>query len=92
MTRSSIARTDRPTLPTLSPELTRTEHLTPIGKPETGEMVTVDKGWLDTILDRFAEAIGAVVRGNDRGAGVKLERRCTKALLETGKAPPDCPK
>jgi hypothetical protein len=54
--------------------------------------VAVDKGFLGTILDRLAEAIGAVARGNDRAGGVLLERACTKALLETGKAPADCPK
>jgi len=91
-TPSSIARTERPKLPTLNPELTQTEKLTPIGKPETGELVTVDKGWLAAVLDRLAEAIGAVTRGNERAGGVKLERQCTAAVLETGKAPASCPK
>lgn len=54
--------------------------------------MTVDKGWLLTNVDRYAEAIGAVTRGNDRAAGVKLERRCTAAQLATGKMPSDCPK
>ena len=65
--------------------------MTPIGKPETGELVTVDKGWLAAVLDRLAEAIGAVTRGNERAAGVRLERSCTAAVLETGKTPAGCP-
>jgi hypothetical protein len=52
--------------------------------------VTVDKGWLGEVLERLAEAIGAVERGNTRAAGVKLERRCTAAIIATGTPPADC--
>jgi hypothetical protein len=44
------------------------------------------------VLERLADAIGAVERGNNRAAGVKLERRCTAAILATGTAPADCPR
>jgi len=54
--------------------------------------VTVDKGWLAAVLDRLAEAIGAVTRGNERAGGVRLERNGTAAVLERGKAPASCPK
>jgi hypothetical protein len=81
-----------PRLPTLNPELTKTEHIPPIGHPETGQMVQVDKGWLTAATDLTAWLIQAVQRGNNRAAGVKLERRCTATLYETGKVPADCPK
>lgn len=87
----SIARTDRPTLPTLPPELTKTERLTPLSAKPTGEPVTIDKGILAELYERLAEAVGAVWRGNTRAAAVKIERRCTSAILSTGRAPADCP-
>jgi hypothetical protein len=89
-TPASIARTERPTLPTLSRELTKAERLTPLSGRKSGELVTVDKGWLGEVLERFAEAIGAVERGNTRAAGVKQERRCTAAILATGTPPAGC--
>ncbi|UYY60091.1 hypothetical protein [Sphingomonas sp. S2-65] len=91
-TLASIARTERPTLPKLSPELTRAERLTPHSGRKSGELVTVDKGWFGEALERYAEAVGAVERANNRAAGVKLERRCTAALFATGLAPADCPR
>jgi hypothetical protein len=90
-TLASIARTERPMLPKLSPELTRVERLTPHSGKKSGELVTVDKGWFGELLERYAEAVGAVERGNNRAGGVKLERRCTAAIIATGSAPPDCP-
>lgn len=89
-TQASLARTERPTLPTLSPGLTKAERLAPLSGRTSGELVTVDKGWLTEVLERLAEAVGAVERGNVRAAGVKQERRCTAAILATGKEPPDC--
>lgn len=91
-TASSIARTERPKLPTLPPELTRTEKLTPLSGKTSGELVTVDKGWLGEVVERFAEAIGAVERGNRRSNAVRQERRCVAALFETGATSPECSK
>jgi len=53
--------------------------------------VTIDRGILTELYERLAEAIGAVLRANTRAAAVKLERRCTTAILSTGTAPADCP-
>lgn len=86
----SLARTERPTLPPLSADLTRTEQLTPLTAKPTGDPVTIDRGILAEIVERFAEAIGAVERGNARAVAVALERRCTAAVVATGAAPPDC--
>lgn len=65
--------------------------MAPIGHPETGILVTVDKGWLDTVVERFGEAIRAVNLLNDHVAAVKLNQRCMKAVNATGKLPTDCP-
>jgi hypothetical protein len=54
--------------------------------------VTIDRSILSEIVERFAEAIGAVERGNARAVAVALERRCTSAIIATGSAPPDCPR
>ena len=54
-------------------------------------MVTVDKGWLAAVLDLASEAAGAVARLNERMGGIVLERRCSKARLETGTMPAGCP-
>ena len=71
--------------------MTRTEQLPRLtGKP-SGQLVTVDKGWLAELLDLVATAIGAVERGNTRAAGVALERRCTAAILSAGSVPAGCP-
>ncbi len=78
-------------LPTLPPELTKTERLTPLTGRPSGETVTIDKGVLTELYERFAEAVGAVWRGNTRAGAVKLERRCTRAIMSTGSAPADCP-
>ena len=87
---ASLARTERPTLPPLAADLTRTEHLAPLTAKPSGEVVTIDRGILAEIVERFAEAIGAVERGNARAVAVALERRCTAAVIATGVAPGDC--
>lgn len=89
-TPGSIARTERPMLPTLSPELTRAEHLTPLTAKPSGELLTIDRAIFAELLERFAEAVGAVERGNIRAAGVKRERACTAAIFSTGVAPAGC--
>lgn len=91
-TPASIARTERPVLPALPAELTRTEHLEPLTAKPTGELVTIDRGILGELVERFAEAVGAVARGNTRAVAVELERRCTAAIIATGSAPADCPR
>lgn len=89
-TPASLARTERPTLPTLAPELTRTERLAPIAATPSGELVTIDRGILAAIVEGFAAAIGAVERGNSRAGAVRQERRCTAAIMATGVGPSDC--
>lgn len=91
-TASSIARTERPTLPTPNPELLKAERLKPLGHPETGVMVQVDQGWLRASQDLLAAAIGAIERGNNRAAGNRLYLYCVKAVFATGVLPKDCPK
>jgi hypothetical protein len=87
-----MARSDRPKLPTLNPELVKSEHLAPLTAKPTGVLVTIDKGVLAELYDRLAEAVGAVTRANNRVAGVKKERRCIAAIFATGTAPAGCPK
>ena len=89
-TPASIVRTERPTLPTLSAELTRPERIEPLASPTTGERVAIDKGVLGELYERLADAIGAVERGNARAGGVRLWWRCTDATFRTGTAPPEC--
>lgn len=79
-------------MPPLSPELTRTERLAPLAARPSGDLVTIDRGILAELVTRFAEAIGAIERGNIRAVGVARERRCTAAILSTGTAPGDCPR
>ena len=52
--------------------------------------MTIDRGILAEIVERFAEAIGAVERGNARAVAVALERRCTAAIIATGVPPAGC--
>lgn len=91
-TASSIARTERPIVPTLPTKLTQSEHLDPLSAAPTGELVQIDRGILAELYQRLAQYAGAVWRLNDRMADVKLERQCTKAQLETGSMPVDCPR
>lgn len=78
-------------MPTLDAELTRTERLKPLSATPGGELVTIDKSILLEVYQRLAEAIAAITRGNIRAGGVLIERRCTSALLETGRPGADCP-
>lgn len=87
---ASLARTERPTLPTLPAEMTRTERLTPLTARPTGELVTIDRGVLAELTAFAAAAIGAVEWLNTRIGALKLERRCTAAVLATGTAPAAC--
>lgn len=57
----------------------------------SGDLVTIDRSILGELVERFAEAIGAVERGNTRAVAVAAERRCTAAILSTGTAPDGCP-
>ncbi len=86
----SLARTERPKLPPLSPELVKTEHLEPLAAKPVGRLVTIDVAVLTEIVTRLAEAVGAVERGNVRAGGVIRERRCVSGLLATGAPPPGC--
>lgn len=52
--------------------------------------MTIDRGILAEIVERFADAIGAVERGNDRAVAVARKRRCIAAVIATGVAPADC--
>jgi hypothetical protein len=89
-TPASIARAERPRLPTLSADLTRTEHLTKMPNKPTGELVTIDRGILAEFVTFAAETIGAVERLNARMGGIIQERACTAAVFETGVAPAGC--
>ncbi len=89
-TPASIARTDRPQLPKLAADLTRTERLAPIAAEPTGELVTIDRGVLAGITTAAAEAIGAVERLNTRIGGIIQERACTAAVFASGVAPAGC--
>ena len=55
-----------------------------------GEPITVDKGWLTELVERFAEAAAAVARGNARAAGVEAELACVTAVFDTGALPTGC--
>lgn len=87
---ASIARTDRPALPPLAEALTRTETIKPLTAPDTGELVSVSKGFLAELIERLAEAVAAVERGNIRALAVRQERTCVDAILRTGIAPAGC--
>ena len=90
-TRPSLGRTDRPALPPLPEALTRTETLRPLTARPDGDLVSVPKGVFAELLERLAEAIGAVGRLNGRLMAVRQERTCTDTILRTGTAPADCP-
>ncbi len=62
----------------------------PLTAKSTGDLVSVDKGFLAELLDRFAEAIAAVGRLNRRLVAVRQERGCTDAILRTGALPANC--
>ena len=89
-TEGSLARTERPTMPTLPEELVKTERLAPIvGKP-SGELVSIDKGVLAEISERLVQAAGAIERGNNRAGGVRKLWTCVDTIMRTGVTPPGC--
>ena len=90
-TPSSIARTERPTLPTLSSEAKKTERLPALTGKKSGELILIDKGEYGEQLDLLTEAIGAVARLNNRQGARNAYDRCVKAIFETGKVPGNCP-
>jgi hypothetical protein len=89
-TPASLARTERPTIPTLPAELVKTEHLAPLAGKPSGEQVSIDKGVLAELVERTAQAIGAVERGNRRAAGVKALWSCVDNIMRTGMTPGAC--
>ncbi len=88
--RASLARTERPKLPKLAEGLTRTETIKPLTAPQTGELVSVPKAFFDEVIERLAEAVAAVGRGNVRAVAVRHERTCLDTILSTGTAPAGC--
>ncbi|WP_066651721.1 MULTISPECIES: hypothetical protein [Sphingomonas] len=86
-----IARTERPKLPTLDPELVRTERLNPLMAAPIGKPLLIDAAQLDELYTRLAEYGAAVERANKRAGGVKERDRCVAALFATGKPAPGCP-
>ena len=86
----SMARTERPMLPTLNDEATRTERLDPLTGRKSGEMILIDKGEYGEQLDLLAKAIGAVTRLNNRQGARNAYDRCVKAIFETGDVPAGC--
>jgi len=84
-------RIDRPTLPTPSAEMTRTERLPTLTGRKSGELILIDKGEYGEQLDLLAEAIGAVARLNNRQGSRNAYDRCVKAIFESGKVLATCP-
>lgn len=84
------ARTERPILPPLPSNLTKTERLEPLTAAPSGKRITVDQAVFLEIVTRFAEAIGAVERGNRRAVAVAQERECVRSILATGTVDPGC--
>ena len=89
-TRGSLARTERPAMPTLPEELVKTERLAPIAGKPSGELVSIDKSVLAEIVERFAQAAGAIERGNNRAGGVRKLWTCVDAIMRTGVTPAGC--
>lgn len=89
-TPASLARTERPTLPSLPAELVRPERLKPLAAAPAGEAVSIDRAVLGELAERLAEAIAAVERLNTRAAGVRQLWTCTDAAFRTGTAPAGC--
>jgi len=89
-TPASLARTERPAMPTLPAELVTTERLAPLAGKASGEQVSIDKGVLAELVERAAQAIGAVERGNHRAAGVKALWSCVDTIMRTGVTPAAC--
>ena len=86
-----MARTERPTLPTLSSEAKKTERLPALMGKKSGDLILIDKGEYGEQLDLLTEAIGAVARLNNRQGARNAYDRCVKAVFETGKLPANCP-
>lgn len=77
-------------MPALPEDLVKTERLAPLTATPTGDVVSIDKGILDELLARMAQAIGAIERGNNRAGGVRTLWTCTDAILRTGITPANC--
>jgi len=77
-------------MPTLPEELVKTERLAPIAGKPSGELVSIDRGVLTDIVERFAQAAGAIERGNNRAGGVRKLWTCVDAIMRTGVAPAGC--
>lgn len=54
--------------------------------------MTIDKSVLGEIVERLAEAVAAVERGNNRAAGVRQAWDCARTVLATGETPHACAK
>ena len=89
-TRESRARTERPTLPQPHSELRQTERLKPLVGDSSGVMMQIDRGELQELYLRFADAVAAVERGNNRIGGWSKLWACVDAIWRTGKAPKGC--
>ena len=88
--RASLGRMERPSLPPLPANLTKTERLEPLTAKPSGKLVTIDQAIFLEIVTRLAEAIGAVERGNGRAVAIAQERECQRAILSTGAAIKGC--
>lgn len=77
-------------MPTLPEELVKTERLASIAGKPSGELVSIDKGVLAEILERFAQAAGAIERGNNRAGGVRKLWTCVDVIMRAGVAPVGC--
>lgn len=74
----------------LPAELKKTERLAPLTAKPSGKLMTIDQAIFLEIVQGFANAIGAVERGNRRAAAADQERECQRAILATGAAPKGC--
>lgn len=77
-------------MPTLPEELVKTERLAQIAGKPSGELVSIDKGVLAELVERFAQAAGAIERGNNRAGGVRKLWTCVDAIMRTGIKPANC--
>lgn len=77
-------------MPRLPEELIKTERLAPIAGKPSGELVSIDKGVLVEFVERFAQAVGAIERGNNRAGGVRKLWTCVDVIMRTGVTPAGC--
>lgn len=89
-TASSMARDERPTLPTPPAELAQPERPRPYRPQPSGQLVKVDKAALSQLTDAYAGALGMIEKLNIRIGGWSSWAACQRAILSTGTTPVGC--